>query len=105
VAVRATRSLPTSQLEISVLAFSVCAFITYLLFWGKPQSIMTPTYLITIAEIPPRKAQRSGTPYPNTPIRLRWFRGLSLSLSNFEMDDRSRIPNDIEYVLHGKTIL
>lgn len=31
-----------SQLEIVVLAFSVCTFITYILVWNKPQDVRTP---------------------------------------------------------------
>ncbi|KAN0091647.1 hypothetical protein V8E51_017494 [Hyaloscypha variabilis] len=46
--VRTTRKLATSQLEISVLAFSVCAVIIYFLYWQKPKDIMAPYTLILL---------------------------------------------------------
>jgi len=102
---RDTRNLPTSQLEISVLAFSVCAFITYLFFWGKPQNVMTPTYITTAVEIRPRSNPRLGTLDPNMPTRIRWFQGIFLGRSSLLTVDRSRsIPNDIEYTFLHETI-
>lgn len=37
------KGLPNSQLEVAVLAFSVCAFITYCINWEKPQGVETAT--------------------------------------------------------------
>jgi len=39
---RASKHLPISQLEIMVVAFSVCSFITYMLCWLKPQNVLVP---------------------------------------------------------------
>ena len=40
---RAANHLPVSQLEITTLAFSTCAFITYFLLRSKPRGVNTPT--------------------------------------------------------------
>jgi len=40
--VRAARHLPSSQLEIVVLACSAFTFISYVLCWNKPQDVRTP---------------------------------------------------------------
>lgn len=37
--VRTLRKLPSSQLEIAVLAFSVSSLITYIILWGRPRNI------------------------------------------------------------------
>lgn len=42
---RAVQKLAISQLEITVLAFSACALVTYLLLWYKPQDVKVPTYV------------------------------------------------------------
>jgi hypothetical protein len=42
VVARGAAGLPPSQLEISVIAFAFCAFITYILLWDKPQGVGTP---------------------------------------------------------------
>jgi hypothetical protein len=38
----AAKKLTISQLEIVVLAFSVCTFLTYVMIWEKPQDVKTP---------------------------------------------------------------
>jgi hypothetical protein len=43
--VRRIEGLPSSLLEIMVVAFSACAFITYLLFFPKPQGVKVPRYI------------------------------------------------------------
>ncbi|OCL08119.1 hypothetical protein AOQ84DRAFT_407568 [Glonium stellatum] len=43
VVIRAARGLVVSQLEIVVLAYSVCTIITYVLCWSKPQGTQIPT--------------------------------------------------------------
>lgn len=42
--VRAVERLPASQLEIGTLGFSICAFITYVFLFNKPQDVGTPRY-------------------------------------------------------------
>ena len=93
VIVRAIKRLPISQLEIAVLAFSMCASVTYLFYWWKPQNITTPTYFTTDGNHP--KLFDKST----FPPRSSWFQ------STFEFwDPKSTldliscpIPNDIEY--------
>jgi hypothetical protein len=94
VIVRHTTRLPVSQLEIAVLAFSVCTFFTYLFYLRKPQNVTAPTY-ITADGNNPKLFDKST--YPK---RSSWFQ------STFEkwgakdsiLDLISRpIPNDIEY--------
>jgi hypothetical protein len=45
--VRTKRNLAVTQLEIAVLAFSVCAIIVYFINWRKPKDVRTPYTLIT----------------------------------------------------------
>jgi hypothetical protein len=45
IVVRGAQQLPTSQLEIAVLAFSTCAFITYSFSWFKPQDVREATVI------------------------------------------------------------
>lgn len=50
---RAVRHLAISQLEISVIAFAVCAIITYALNWSKPKGVQVPFTLLQYSnEIP-----------------------------------------------------
>ena len=42
---RGSEGLAISLLEITTLAFAVCAIATYVLLWDKPQDVMTPTYI------------------------------------------------------------
>lgn len=44
-AIRRSRHLPISHLELAVLAFLTSAFFTYLLFFNKPQGVNEPTYI------------------------------------------------------------
>jgi hypothetical protein len=48
VAVRGSRRLPISQLEIATLAFAVCAFLTYIFSWDKPQNAKLATRVGTL---------------------------------------------------------
>jgi hypothetical protein len=43
---RAVRHLAISQLEIAVIAFAVCAIITYALDWSKPKGVQVPCTLL-----------------------------------------------------------
>jgi hypothetical protein len=45
VVVRGSRHLPISQLEIATLAFAICAFLTYMFSWDKPQNAKLATYV------------------------------------------------------------
>ncbi|KAH8812184.1 hypothetical protein F5884DRAFT_820164 [Xylogone sp. PMI_703] len=44
---RASRSLAISQLEISVIAFAVCAIILYVVNWEKPKGVQLPITIIS----------------------------------------------------------
>jgi hypothetical protein len=48
---RGIRSLPISQLEIVTLAFSTCAFTSYLFSWHKPQDVQFATVLGSIGNL------------------------------------------------------
>jgi hypothetical protein len=51
---RAIRGLAISQLEISVIAFSVCALLIYLCYWSSPKDVSVPiTFLHWEGPIPP----------------------------------------------------
>ncbi|KAE8451037.1 hypothetical protein EG329_004709 [Mollisiaceae sp. DMI_Dod_QoI] len=43
--VRHINHQPSSQLEVVVVAFAVCSFLTYLLLFSKPQGVDTPRYI------------------------------------------------------------
>jgi len=50
---RASRDLAISQLELSVIAFAICAIIIYILNWEKPKGVMVPITLLQYTfEIP-----------------------------------------------------
>ena len=42
---RSFQNLTTTLLEITVLAFAACAFVTYILLWHKPQDVKEPIYI------------------------------------------------------------
>jgi hypothetical protein len=51
---RAIRGLAISQLEISVIAFSVCALLIYVCYWSSPKDVLVPiTFLEWVGPIPP----------------------------------------------------
>lgn len=56
--VRKVEGLPTSQLEIAVLAFSVCTIVTYIFWMDKPKDIRTPTYVDVARPITAIEADR-----------------------------------------------
>ncbi|KFX97833.1 hypothetical protein V490_02600 [Pseudogymnoascus sp. VKM F-3557] len=84
---RAIRGLAISQLEISVIAYSVCALLTYACYWSNPKDVSVPiTFLHWEGPIPPTitriimevterrdsefvnessKAQKGQTPFSN----------------------------------------
>ena len=95
--VRATERLPISQLEIAVLAFSVCAAVTYLFYWWKPQNVTVPTYITADGDDPRNNSKLFDR--STFPPRSSWFQ------STFELWKPKSIldliscpiPNDIEY--------
>jgi hypothetical protein len=40
--IRWKKGLPSSQIEVATVGFSLCAFIMYLAYWNKPQNVQTP---------------------------------------------------------------
>ncbi|KFY44185.1 hypothetical protein V495_03590 [Pseudogymnoascus sp. VKM F-4514 (FW-929)] len=51
---RAIRGLAISQLEISVIAFSLCALLIYICYWSSPKDVSVPiTFLHWEGPIPP----------------------------------------------------
>jgi hypothetical protein len=52
---RGIRSLPISQLEIVTLAFSTCAFTSYLFSWYKPQDVQFATFIGPIEKLTVRQ--------------------------------------------------
>jgi hypothetical protein len=42
---RWAKSLPSSQVEVVTVAFSICAFCTYIISWNKPQDVQMPRYV------------------------------------------------------------
>lgn len=54
---RAIRHLAIAQLEIAVLAFSVCAIIIYGLNWEKPQSVQVPLTILAYKGDVPQSVQ------------------------------------------------
>ena len=55
---RTSRGLAITQLEIAVMAFSVCAVILYILNWGKPKDIKTAFTLAIFPEDIPHAIER-----------------------------------------------
>ena len=90
---RVMKRLPISQLEIAVLSFSVCASLTYLFYWWKPQNITAPTYFTADGNNP--KLFDKST----FPPRSSWFQtSFELWKPKSTLDLIScPIPNDIEY--------
>jgi hypothetical protein len=62
---RGAKGLPISQIEIAVLAFSACTFLTYILSWSKPQNVDIPIYIHGEANIV--KQWAIGTSFPFGP--------------------------------------
>ena len=46
--VRQVKGLPSSQLEIATLAFTVPSLLTYFLTWSKPKDVQTPNYITAV---------------------------------------------------------
>ena len=71
--IRTIRKLPSSQLEIAVLAFSISSLITYLILWGRPRGI-NRRYRIAADRLPREiDVQRMGVAGPE--YLLKRYRG------------------------------
>ncbi|KAF8858839.1 hypothetical protein BDZ45DRAFT_590708 [Acephala macrosclerotiorum] len=57
-AVRKAKNLPCTQLEIAVLGFAICTFITYLLWFKKPKDIKVGSRVSTERELTPDDRRR-----------------------------------------------
>lgn len=87
---RKVAGLPSSQLEIAALAIAACSFITYLLFWSRPQGVKT-VMKIPAARFPTTKdleyLSRNGPRYLWTGPRM-------FQLRTSPEKDLVPIPND-----------
>ncbi|MCJ1229931.1 hypothetical protein MMC12_006602 [Toensbergia leucococca] len=83
--VRATRHLPITQLEVAVLAFAVCALLTYLLNWSKPQGVEVPTYI-----------KISGNTKYMKDLMAREDLGTGWFGSVYQGNGEGHVPNDLE---------
>lgn len=91
---RASRHLPISQLEIMVVAFSVCSFVTYMLCWLKPQNVLVPIEI-------------SGSvhhDHDRTLVRERghctswcWASSPLAIKSSADIDIQQPLPNDLQF--------
>jgi hypothetical protein len=101
VIIRGTKRLPVSQLEIAVIAFAACTFLTYIFSFPKPQNVTVadlactnPVPFSSIKEVENIGGQTRGTS---------WFQELTLQQ---HVDIFSPIPNDADFdYLPGSTIL
>jgi hypothetical protein len=55
---RYAEKYPASQIEVATVAFALCAFWTYALFWCKPQDVKTP-YMLEATRYPTNKEMLS----------------------------------------------
>jgi hypothetical protein len=94
--VRTGRKLAVTQLEISVLAFAVCAIFIYALNWQKPKDIKAPYTILSFPggiSTETIRALNIPTNGPNTyPVGLLVSRSLGLGRKGITVG--SPIPND-----------
>jgi hypothetical protein len=87
--VRHLRHQPSSQLEVVVVAFAVCSFITFFLLMSKPQDVQTPRFIkskryptademLAIARCAPRRLFH----YANIETRSYAIRNFSFHIDN-----------------------
>ena len=69
---RGAAGLPSSQLEISVIAFAFCAFIIYALLWHKPQGVGTPVYITASRRPSGQELSRLAITGPMLYPTVRW---------------------------------
>ncbi|KAH7397957.1 hypothetical protein BKA64DRAFT_673198 [Cadophora sp. MPI-SDFR-AT-0126] len=73
VIVRATRSLPVSQLEITACAFAACTFLTYGIWWSKPQAVTSCTMIeLEGTNIEAEATIRNGWKHADSTIWYLW---------------------------------
>ncbi|MCJ1479133.1 hypothetical protein MMC13_007817 [Lambiella insularis] len=94
-AVRAHRQLPVTQLEIAVLAFSVCTIITYLLYWSKPQGVQTPHYIDVLATVEQVVEAAGSDQYISSWFSERKYHR-STDRHKYRLSTGRHIPNDYE---------
>jgi hypothetical protein len=63
--VRKTEGLPSSQLEIAVLAFAVLSLISYSLLWSKPQDVQACHYILATRRPLKQEVEEIGRIGPN----------------------------------------
>jgi hypothetical protein len=92
VIVRGSKHLPVSQLEIAVIAFAACTFLTYIFFFPKPQNVTVadracpnPVPFSSIKEVENSDGKNRGTS---------WFQELRLQRN---IDIFNPIPNDADF--------
>jgi hypothetical protein len=98
VIVRGAKHMPVSQLEISVIAFTACALLTYAFSWSKPQNVTVANLASDVAicreEIKALEDKNYGAS---------WSQNLFLGR---QTDIFKPIPNDAEFdLLPGSKIL
>ena len=86
---RAFKGLPISQLEIMVVAFSTCSFITYMLCWLKPQNVLVPIEISASDTLVREGKFMSSWNLSSTP--------LGFKESSAEIDIQQPPPNDLEF--------
>ena len=86
---RAFKGLPVSQLEIMVVAFSVCSFITYILCWSKPQHVLVPIEISGSAPLVREVGHCTSWCLASSP--------LVIMNSSPDPDIRQPPPNDLQF--------
>jgi len=84
---RAFEDLPVSQLEIMVVAFSACSFITYMLCWLKPQNVLVPIE-ISGSDTLVREEECTSWHLASTPL---WIK------SSVKINIQQPPPNDLQF--------
>lgn len=85
---RKIRDLPSTQLEIATLSYSLCTLLTYLLWWKKPQDVRVPTRLAATRKL--RPSDRSILYHLSARTFFR-----SVFLNNYELQpSKCKIEND-----------
>lgn len=96
--IRKSRDLPSSQLEITTLAFSVCSCITYVLLWSKPQGVNTPIYIRAKRFASPEELARLAE---EGPIPMTTFQRRFAWMSNDFLHHDSRRPKTFTLAFTG----
>jgi len=101
-AIRTSRHLPVSHLEIAALAFSTTASFTYICSLNKPQGISEPTYITLAARVDAALLARIH----HTASKFSGYSGMRISSLFLEgppnVSMLHPIPNDVEYEIFPK---